>query len=174
MSIIVCGLNGCGKSMFGRALADKLNYAFMDIEDYYFPKTSNNYIYDSPRTRTDVAKLLYNDMKKCGRFVLASVRGDFGNEIEALFSCAVLINVPKEIRMKRVRNRSFQKFGSRMLCGGDLYEKEEQFFNMADARPENYTEQWLNETKLHIIKIDGTTAITKNLERVLTEFATYN
>ena len=164
IGIIVCGLNGCGKSTFGKALADKLNCKFMDIEDYYFPKTNNNYIYASPRTRAEVAELLYDDLKKRVRFVLASVRGDFGDEIEALFSFAVLISVPKEIR---VRNRSFQKFGSRMLYGGDLYEKEEQFFNAAYVKPENYTEQWLSKTKLSTMRIDGTKPINENLERIL-------
>ena len=36
--ILVCGLNGSGKSTFGQALAKKLNYHFIDIEDLYFEK----------------------------------------------------------------------------------------------------------------------------------------
>lgn len=172
--IIVCGGNGCGKSALGIELAKKLNYTFMDIEDYYFPKTNNSYIYGASRTRGEAAKLLYNDMQKCRNFVLASVKGDFGSEIEALFRYAILISVPKEIRMQRIRNRSFQKFGSRMLPSGDLYEAEEQFFNMAADRPENYTEKWLNTTKLRVIRIDGTKPIEKNLETVCAKPKTLN
>ena len=44
------------------------------------------------------------------------------------FQYVVLIDVPKDIRIKRVKNRSFQKFGNRMLAGGDLYEKENVFW----------------------------------------------
>ena len=127
IGIIVCGLNGCGKSTFGKALADKLNCKFMDIEDYYFPKTNNNYIYASPRTRAEVAELLYDDLKKRVRFVLASVRGDFGDEIEALFSFAVLISVPKEIRMERVRNRSFQNSGAGCCTAETCMKKKNSF-----------------------------------------------
>lgn len=36
------------------------------------------------------------------------------------FQYIVLVEVPRDIRLQRVRNRSFQKFGSRMLPGGDL------------------------------------------------------
>lgn len=36
----------------------------------------------------------------------------------------------KEIRIQRVKSRSFQKFGKRILLGGDLYEKEKQFFDI--------------------------------------------
>ena len=31
--------------------------------------------------------------------------------------------------MQRVKKRSFQKFGNRMLPGGDLHEQEEKFFD---------------------------------------------
>lgn len=39
------------------------------------------------------------------------------------------IDVPKGIQIQQARNRSFQKFGNRMLPGGDLYEQEEGFFS---------------------------------------------
>ena len=54
MGIIICGLNGTGKSTLGKALAEKLHFHFIDIENLYFPKTNPNYIYASPRTRKEV------------------------------------------------------------------------------------------------------------------------
>ncbi|MBO4884841.1 MAG: hypothetical protein J5602_05975, partial [Clostridia bacterium] len=35
--ILVMGLNGCGKSTVGKALAEKIGWRFMDAEDFYFP-----------------------------------------------------------------------------------------------------------------------------------------
>lgn len=78
IGIIVCGLNGAGKSTLGRALAEKLQYRFIDIEDLYFPKTDPHYLYASPRTREEVAALLFRELKTHENFVLASVKGDFG------------------------------------------------------------------------------------------------
>ena len=46
-------------------------------------------------------------------FVLAAVKGDYGNEILPFYQYAILIDVPKDIRLNRVRIRSFQKFGNR-------------------------------------------------------------
>lgn len=57
-------------------------------------------------------------MKKYDNFILASVKGEFSSEITDLFTCAILIEVPKGIRMDRVRTRSNDKFGERMLPGG--------------------------------------------------------
>lgn len=70
-----------------------------------------------------------------------------------------MIDVPADIRMSRVRSRSFQKFGDRMLPGGDLYEQEEAFFNMAAARTEDYAEEWLKSLNCPIIKADGTIVV---------------
>lgn len=65
--------------------------------------------------------------------------------------------------MQRVRDRSFQKFGSRMLSGGDLYEQEEQFFQLVSSRPEDMTEKWLQTLQCPIIKVDGTKPVEENI-----------
>ena len=165
--IIVCGGNGAGKSTLGKQLAQKLNYKFMDIEDYYFPKTDANYIYSTARSREEVSSLLLEDMKRHKNFILASVKGDYGDEIVSMFTCGVYINMPRDIRLKRVRDRAFGKFGDRMLPGGDLYEREQRFFDMVERRPEQYVEDWLKSLSIPIITIDGTKSVDFNVEVVL-------
>ena len=161
--IIVCGLNGSGKSTLGRALAKAIEFHFSDCEDLYFPKTDPQYIYASPRSRTEAEKRLMTEVREHQNFVLAAVKGDFGKDILPFYRCAVLISVPKEIRMKRVRNRSFQKFGERMLPGGDLYEQEEAFFKMAELRTEREVEEWVQSLDCRIIRVDGTKPVEENI-----------
>ena len=36
--------------------------------------------------------------------------------------------MPLDIRMERVQQRAFDKFGSRVLEGGDMYEQEQKLF----------------------------------------------
>ena len=165
--IIVCGLNGTGKSTLGKALAEKLHFYFIDNEDLYFPKIDPAYIYASPRTREEVEKLLLNEIEKHENFVFASVKGDYGETIYPFFQYAVLIDVPKDIRMKRVKNRSFQKFGNRMLLGGDLYEQEERFFDSVKSRAENTVEKWIQSLNCPIIRMDGTKPIEENINLVI-------
>lgn len=100
--IIVCGLNGVGKSTIGKVLAKELNYHFIDNEELFFPKKNAHYIYASPRTKNDVGQLLFGEIKKHKNFVFASVKGDYGENIYPFFRYAVLISVPKEIRLQRV------------------------------------------------------------------------
>lgn len=79
----------------------------------------------------------------------------------------VMIKVPKEIRLQRVRNRSFQKFGNRMLIGGDLYGQEEAFFKFVESRQEDYVESWVQTLNCPIIKIDGTKPVYENVEFII-------
>lgn len=128
--IIVCGLNGSGKSTLGRVLAERNGFHFINIEDLYFPKNDSHYLYALPRSREEVEKLLLDEILQHENFVLASVKGDYGEQICRYFNLAVLISAPKNIRVERVRERSFRKFGERMLPGGDLYESENSFFEL--------------------------------------------
>ena len=167
MGIIICGLNGAGKSTLGKVLAEKLNFYFIDIEDLYFPKTDPNYMYASPRTREEVETILLHEMKTHENFILASVKGDYGEDIYSLIQSAILLDVPKSIRMQRVKKRSFQKFGNRMLLGGDLYEQEEKFFRLVESRDENTIEEWVRSLKGPVMRIDGTKPIDENTNFII-------
>lgn len=165
--ILICGLNGSGKSTFGRALAKKLGVAFKDIEDYYFPYRRAVDEYTDPQSHEEVSELLLNDLLVLDKIVLAAVKADYSKEIENMFSKAIYIDAPKDIRLMRVRERSFEKFGDRMLKGGDLYEKEEAFFHMVEKRPDSYVEEWLSKLSIPVIKIDGTRSIDENVHYVI-------
>ena len=167
MGIIICGLNGAGKSTLGKILAEKLNFYFIDIENLYFPKTDPDYIYASPRTHEEVGTLLLHEMKTHENFIFASVKGDYGEDISSFFQYAVLLDVPKDIRLQRVKKRSFQKFGNRMLSGGDLYEQEERFFRLVESRSENIVEEWVKSLKCPVIRIDGSKSIEENTNFII-------
>lgn len=165
--IIVCGLNGAGKSTLGRVLAEKTGWVFRDVEDYYFPKTDPDYEYAVQRTQDEVAELLYEDLKKIDNLVFASVRGNYTAEISSMFTCAVFVSVQKEIRMKRVRQRAFDKYGDRAAEGGDLYEREKAFYDIIEKRTDETVTDWLETLDIPVIKVDGTKPIGENAEMVL-------
>ena len=112
--------------------------------------------YETARTREEVSRDLLADLNKYENCVFAAVKGNYGQEVEALFTCAVFIEVPSELRSARVRERSYQKFGDRIFPGGDLYEKEKRFFEMVDRRSAKDVEEWLSAVRLPTIRVDGT------------------
>ena len=165
--IMVCGLNGSGKSTLGRALADALGYRFIDNEDLFFARSAPNEPYANPRTRAEAEALLADKVQKYKNFVFAAVRGDYGTEVPPLYTHAVLIEVPKDIRSQRIRQRSYLKFGDRMRPGGDLYESEEAFFRFAEARDEDYVLGWTKTLSCPVIRADGTKPIGENLTTII-------
>lgn len=160
--IMMCGLNGAGKSTLGKALAEKLNLYVIDDEDLYFPKTDSHDIYAFSRSRKEAEQLLFRKINEHQNFIFTAVKGDYGEEFYAFFQYVILINVPNDIRMRRVKNRSFQKFGNRMLPGGDLYERETRFFAFVKSRSENMVEEWVQALRCPIIRVDGTKPIEEN------------
>ena len=51
MGILLCGLNGAGKSTIGRILAERMSWQFIDNEDLYFPKEDASYLFSNPRSK---------------------------------------------------------------------------------------------------------------------------
>ena len=166
IGIIICGLYGAGKSTLGKALAEKLNFHFIDNENLYFPKTDPYYLYSSPRTHEEAEKLLLDEIKEYKNFVLASVKGDY-KDADCFFQLAVWLDVPKEIRIQRVKHRSFQKFGKRMMPGGDLYQQEKGFFDFVESRKESTVEEWLQSLTCPVIRIDGREPVEVNIQFIV-------
>ena len=167
IGIQICGLNGCGKSTLGRVLADRMGFHFIDNENLYFVRSQANEPYANPRSQEEVERLLMDEVAKHPNFIFVAVKGNYGKDIIPMYTYVVVIEVPKEIRSQRVRNRSFQKFGSRMQMGGDLYKQEEAFFRMVESRQDDYVENWLQSVKCPIIRVDGTKAVEENVEYII-------
>ena len=107
------------------------------------------------------------EVKEHGDFVFAAVKGDYGEEILNLYDYVILIEVPKKIRLQRIRNRSYLKFAERMLVGGDLYEQEERFFSFVESRPEDCVEKWVKVVNCPIIRVDGTKSVEENIDFII-------
>lgn len=171
MGILICGLNGAGKSTVGRTLAARMGYEFIDSEDLYFSKQDSKYEYSNPRSKEEAVHILEEKIKDNHNFVFAAVKGDYGENLIHTLDFVVLIDVPKEIRKRRVRDRSFQKFGERISQGGDLFYKEQNWFNIVDNRPEDYVQLWLETIKCPVIRVDGTLPVEENVNHLLSIFA---
>lgn len=161
-AVLVCGLNGAGKSTLGRALAERLCVPFLDSEDLFFSKNDPEKPWDSPRSPQEARKLLLRELSRSPDLVFAAVRCDFGPEVLDCFRWAVLVEVPRQLRLERVRERSYRRFGERMRPGGDLHQGEKAFFRMVEERPETLVEEWLQAAGLPVLRADGTRPPAEN------------
>ena len=162
---MICGLNGCGKSTLGRAVAEELGYKRMDVEDYYF--LPSPVPYSVSRTRDEVRALMLEDVKKNPRFVLSSVRADWGKEINARYALAVVLSAPKDERLERIRRRETEKFHGRVLPGGDMYEQQRRFSEMVASRTDDMVEAGLIPVDCPVLRLNAMETIEENTRAVL-------
>lgn len=167
MGIILCGMSGCGKSTLGRALAAQLGWRFIDNEDLYFPKADPDNPYAAPRSKAEVEHLLLEAVMQDEHFVFASVRGDYGAAVMAHYQAAVLLEVPCDVRLARVRQRSVSRFGERPLPGGDLYASEMAFLDLISKRPEDYATRWMQAVELPVLHVDGTQPLQDSIGEII-------
>lgn len=160
--IAIVGANGSGKTTLGKCLARALGYKHMDIEYYYFGDAPDSYT--KSRSKDEALAHLAADIDRCDEFVLSAVNGDLGRAINEMYICVVYIKADRDVRLKRVKKRSFEKFGARMLEGGDLYESENSFFDFVATRTMDSTDQWLKSVTCPVIYVDGTLPISQNVD----------
>ena len=166
--IVIFGANGSGKTTLGRELAQILNYKHMDIEDYYFEESEIPYTVKRPHE--DCLNLMFTDIEKYRSFVLSTVTGDFNDKIQSFYKLAVYLSAPHDLRMERVKKRSYDKHGERVLEGGDMYEMEQEFFSFVDTRPLSKIEQWAETLTCSIIYVDGTKDWRTNAADIADQF----
>ena len=165
--ILVCGLNGAGKSTMAKALAERLNLRFVDIEDIYFSRQDNpDYPYEKSRPYEEVVSMLTSIVNGENDIVLASVTGKFGDEFVSHLKYAICIEAPREIRLKRVHDRSYLRFGEKSCNGGDYYEQIKSFHDFCASRDENLVNDWLSTICCPIVRVDGTLPISDNVNQL--------
>ncbi|MDR1299161.1 MAG: NUDIX domain-containing protein, partial [Oscillospiraceae bacterium] len=152
--IILLGANGSGKSTLGRELARVLDFAHFDVETYWFYES--DIPFTSIRPPEERNALLLSDMKKHGSFVVSGDISDWGNEFTTMFDLAVFLTAPTDIRLKRIENREYARWGERVRPGGDMYEQQEKFRAFAAARDIAQLEEGASAFACPRLHIDGT------------------
>ena len=162
--IVIFGANGCGKTTLGRELARILKIKHLDVEDYYFEESEIPY--SKPRTKDTVIKLMLVNIEKCDSFVLSAVTGDYGDKISSMYKLGVFLSVPIDIRLERVKRRTLEQYRERVLVGGDMYEQEHGFLEFVRTRNLSIIDEWVKALTCPILHLDGTKAISENIQLI--------
>ncbi len=162
--IAIVGANGSGKTTLGKRLSSELEYKHMDIEDYCFKKS--DIPYSKQRTREEFTPLLLADIQKYENFIFTTANCDFGDEINSFYDLIIYLKAPLDIRLERVKKRTFDLHGSRVLEGGDMFEQEQAFFRYVETRSMDKTDKFTMNTKLPVLYIDSSKNADDYFERV--------
>lgn len=185
--IAIFGPNGAGKSSITHALAKKLAdpaYAELDMEDLYFPEQrasrqraleggsdpmlhSGALPFSRSRTKEEVQSGLLRELAENPRFILSGVTMNWPEEILARIEIAFWVQAPLELRLRRIGAREEQRFGARVLPGGDMYEQQRAFHEMVAGRDPETIGQTAARLRCPVYPLDGTLSVEENVARIL-------
>jgi hypothetical protein len=110
-------------------------------------------------------------------WVLSGSLCGWGDVAISLFELVVFLWIPHDIRMERLRQREHERFGERILPGGDMYESSQAFLAWAasydegglDRRSRRLHEEWLGMLPCSIICFGGEYTIEEHLAVLMVE-----
>lgn len=169
--IHIYGAAGSGTTTLGRAIQDKLGCTHLDTDNYFWMPTTPPFT--TKRSAKDRILLLRNDIIKENSVVLSGSLCGWGDEFIPHFDLVVRLVTPTEIGIKRLQKREFERFGSRICNGGDMYEEHIKFIQWASEyddgdvsmRSKAMHDEWEKLIKCRHITLNG----DKPTEKLLCE-----
>lgn len=171
--IYISGASGAGVSTLGAALADRLHVPHFDVDDYYWYPTDPPFKQSRPpEERIALLKQALADSP----WVLSGSMDDWGTEVIQSADLVVFIDTPTALRMERLKSRELQRYGNRILLGGDMYANHQKFLVWAESyeagsragrsRPRH--ELWLKQLTRPTLRLNGEIAIAELLANIAT------
>ena len=165
--IMIIGPSASGKTTLGKKVAELLGFPYFDVDDFIWR-------FDTPEpytvmySREEKISRLQNAIAPYEHFVMAGSMSSFHQAFDDTFEMMVFLYVDPDIRVQRANERAIQRFGDRVLEGGDMYESNQEFLRKirkyeTDGSP-NLTEQkaWMESLSCKKLELDGTESIEKN------------
>ncbi|CAN7578260.1 ATP-binding protein [Rhizobium leguminosarum] len=163
--IHVMGASGSGTTSLGRALAEKLDIAHLDTDDFFWLPTDPPFT--MPRDADDRIRLLLDEVARHEGWVLSGSALKWGRPIEPFYDLIVFLRIDPELRMTRILAREIARYGNRIRPGGDMAVKSGEFLEWAasydTAGPERRSlavhEQWLETQTAPVLRLDSSLGI---------------
>jgi adenylate kinase family enzyme len=161
--IHIFGASGAGTTTLGRALADVLAIPHHDTDDYYWLPTTPPY--RQKRTVADRLRLMREMFLDRSDWILSGALDGWGDSIVQLSDLVVFVDVPVDIRLKRLRDRETRHFGADAVApGGWRHRETEEFIEWASHYDDGSREgrslvrhlAWLDALACPALRIDGT------------------
>ena len=127
--IHIYGASGSGTSTLGRKISEELGYKFMDTDDYFWVPANPQYT--TKRKREERLALMKEDIIENENVVISGSLVDWGDELIPMFTLVVRLVTDTETRIERLKNREKQRFGKRIMPGGDMYTHHMEFIQWA-------------------------------------------
>ena len=116
--LLIFGPAGSGCTTLGKLLSAQLNIPLLDTDDFYWKPTEPPYREKFPENER--VENLTGAIKEAGSTVISGSVSSWGKEIHCLITHAVYLYLEPKERTARLIARERERFGQRILPGGDM------------------------------------------------------
>jgi adenylate kinase family enzyme len=174
--IHVFGASGAGTSSLGSALQQRYKFTQLDTDDYLWLPTNPPFMQKRPTEER--LSLMKSDMDRASKAVISGSLCGWGDPLIPLFDLVVRLVVPTEVRVERLEKREYQRFGKRILLGGDMYEEHQRFLQWArkyddgdiSMRSKAMHDEWQKMIPCTQMILDGTLSTHDLMEEIRNAF----
>ena len=168
------GASGSGTTTLGRELAEKLGYAHLDTDAYFWLPTDPAFTQKRPIPERLTMMNADIDAAERGAVISGSLTG-WGDVLIPRFTLAVRVVTVTEMRLERLRAREYARFGERIREGGDMHAAHEAFIAWAaqydtgdvTMRSKACHDAWQAALPCPVITVDGSAPLEESVARVL-------
>ena len=159
--IYIFGASGSGTTALGEAIDKTLDYKHLDVDDYFWMPSDPPYA--TKRELDERQRLLRADIINNQKSVISGSLCGWGDVFIPYFDLAIFVDTLTELRIRRIKEREYSKFGNRILPGGNMYEKQTEFIEWAkgydivgvEQRSRVLHMEWIKKLKCPVITVDG-------------------
>lgn len=174
--IIVFGASGSGTTTLGRMLAAQLNFTHLDADDFFWEDTDIPFTVKRPREQC--INKLREAISASRGFVLSGSIVSWDETVLPLLDLAVYVSTPTDVRIERIKAREYDRFGDRILEGGDMFNKHHEFIEWArmydtagmEQRSHILHMEWSKSLKCPMIELDGTSDFRVQAADISTQY----
>lgn len=125
----IFGASGAGTTTVSKIVSEKLGYLHFDSDNYFWLPIEDPYTVK--RGRGECLRLLNDDLTKHSKWILSGSLTNWGNEVIPYFDLVVFLYVPAEVRLQRLKQREYERYGEEIFPGGSRYKQSEVFLEWA-------------------------------------------
>ncbi|WP_343524425.1 adenylate kinase [Pedobacter sp.] len=177
MKIHIFGASGSGVTTLGRALATKLNIPYFDSDQYFWMPTDPPFTTKrNPNERNQMIKTVLTEND---RWIFGGSSVSWGNDVFPDFDLIVFLWLPPEIRLNRLKNREFERYGSIIYNDPERIKKYHDFIEWAaqydiDPIESGFTgrslkvhEDWMKGLNKEVLQIRGNFTVEEKLKKIM-------
>ncbi len=125
----VFGASGAGTTTLAAALAERCGWLHLDTDNFYWLPSEPPYRFKrEPQQRVEQIRA---SAAQANDWILSGSLCSWGEALVPLFTHAVFLQLDDAERMQRLTARERQRYGERVLPGGDMHAQSQAFLEWA-------------------------------------------